>query len=164
MYFVSFHEELHVLDTRSIILIFTDLRIPVTYSKVSSYFLRPRVRRGPLWYASHKNHHPLMFTRVCVDPSVDVCVQPKICDCADCPLWKRTNCAHSFRCVNRCFDLTCLTTLIHWFTTTYLSERLLIPFNNNKQNIKAASNVERALALQCPLGRAAVRLKAHSSN
>ncbi len=38
--------------------------------------------------------------RVCADPSVDIHVQPKICDHADRPLWKRTDCACTLTCVN----------------------------------------------------------------
>ncbi len=36
-----------------------------------------------------------MTAKVGADPSADVCVQLKICDCVDCALWRRADCAGS---------------------------------------------------------------------
>ncbi len=84
--------------------------------KANSYFLCPRVRKGPLWFARCKKRHSPVSTRVCTDPSADIRMQLRICDHADCLLWKRADCTCSFTCVNSVtLDLTSLTvdTLIH---------------------------------------------------
>ncbi len=69
--------------------------------KLGSYFPRPCVRLGPLWYVRCENLHPPMSARVRVDPSADIRLQPKICDHTDCPLSKLADCACSFTCMNK---------------------------------------------------------------
>ncbi len=84
-----------------------------------------------------------MSARVHADPSVDVFMQPKIFDRADCPPWKRADCSCSFMCVNRAmFWLNLFYCRKHWFTATFLTESFLISFNNN--NNKKECNSSRS--------------------
>ncbi len=69
---------------------------------------------------------PKGLARVHADPSVDVHMQPNICDHADCPLWKCADCTFFYLC-----EQSNVLTWLTWFMATFQTKRFLILFNNS---------------------------------